>query len=271
MGSFEKRTLVSFGLILFVLAAIFLFPAWGFCLVIAAFTAAGLNELFSMAEKKGFYVHKGLGTFGGCLLPLIVYIDRVFAGAGNLEPLLFMTIGLSAMILQFRRKNDTRDHLAGMALILFGLFYVAWFFSFFVKLRLLPGGAGLIAFVIFVTKGADIGAYLTGTRFGHTKLIPRISPGKTIEGTAGGVMMSVVIALLAGSYFTPLGVAELIAAGLFLSVLGQLGDLTESLIKRDCGVKDSGRYFPGIGGMMDLIDSLLFTGPVFYFYITIVR
>jgi phosphatidate cytidylyltransferase len=271
VGSFEKRTLVSVVLILFVLMAVFLFPDWGFCLVIAAFTAAGLNELFSMAEKKGFYVHRGLGTFGGCLLPLAVYANSRLPGAVVLEPVLILALGLSAMLLQLRRKDDTRDHLAGMALLLFGLFYVAWFFSFFVKLRLLPGGPGLIAFVIFVTKGADIGAYLTGSRFGHTKLIPRISPGKTVEGTAGGVMMSVIIALLAGIWFTRLGAVELIAAGLLLSILGQLGDLTESLIKRDCGVKDSGGYFPGIGGVMDLIDSLLFTGPVFYFYITIMR
>ncbi|MBD3296456.1 MAG: CDP-archaeol synthase [Candidatus Omnitrophica bacterium] len=271
VGSFEKRTLVSAVLILFVLAAIFLFPAWAFCLIISVFTASGLMEFFGMAEKKGLFVYRGLGAFGGCLLPVVVFAGNLIPGANGLEPILIAVLGFSAMLLQFRRKGEKRDHLTSMALILFGLFYIAWFFSFFVKLRLLPGGPGLIAFVVFVTKGADIGAYLAGSRFGHTKLIPRISPGKTLEGTAGGVLMSVIIALFAGKYLTSLGAFELIASGLVLSVLGQLGDLVESLIKRDCGVKDSGRAFPGIGGVMDLIDSLLFTGPVFYFYITMVR
>ncbi|MFH0858625.1 MAG: phosphatidate cytidylyltransferase [Candidatus Omnitrophota bacterium] len=106
-------------------------------------------------------------------------------------------------------------------------------------------------------------------RFGKTPLIPRISPKKSVEGAVGGVIFSVLGALICKS-FLPFSYMHLLILGVLLSVLGQLGDLSESLIKRDCQIKDSGSAIPGIGGVLDLLDSLIFTAPAFYFYMSIV-
>ena len=124
-----------------------------------------------------------------------------------------------------------------------------------------------MAALLLITKLGDIGAYLIGSSFGKHPLIPRISPKKTIEGAFGGLLFS-VLGALASRIFLGFDYLHLILIGLGLGILGQLGDLSESLLKRDCGIKDSGSIFPGMGGVLDEIDSLLFAGPVFYFYLS---
>jgi phosphatidate cytidylyltransferase len=118
-----------------------------------------------------------------------------------------------------------------------------------------------------ITKLGDIGAYLVGSRWGKKPLVPHISPKKTIEGSLGGLAFNILGALISKS-FLPFDYPQLLVAAVCLGVLGQLGDLSESLLKRDCQVKDSGNIFPGMGGALDQIDSLLFTAPVFYFYLS---
>ena len=129
----------------------------------------------------------------------------------------------------------------------------------------------MVAALILITKSADIGAYLVGSKWGKRSLIARISPSKTIEGTIGGLLFG-ILAAMASKVFLPdlfiFSYPRLILTGAFFGLLGQLGDLSESLIKRDCQAKDSGSIFPGMGGILDLIDSLLFTTPAFYFYIS---
>ena len=151
---------------------------------------------------------------------------------------------------------------------IFGIFYISWFMSFLIKIRHLNQGAGLLVTVFGITKAGDIGAYLLGSRFGRHALISRISPNKTREGFFGGILFS-LLAALGGKFFMPdtFSYLHILALGLFLGVLGQLGDLSESLMKRDCAVKDSGNIFPGLGGALDCVDSLLFTAPVFYFWV----
>ena len=150
---------------------------------------------------------------------------------------------------------------------LFGILYVSWFFSFLIKIRYLHAGLGFLAALLLITKLGDIGAYLIGSSFGKHPLIPRISPKKTIEGAFGGLLFS-VLGALASRIFLGFDYLHLILIGLGLGILCQLGDLSESLLKRDCGIKDSGSIFPGMGGVLDEIDSLLFAGPVFYFYLS---
>jgi phosphatidate cytidylyltransferase len=123
--------------------------------------------------------------------------------------------------------------------------------------------------VLLITKLGDIGAYLVGIRFGKTPLIPHISPNKSVEGAVGGLIFS-ILGALASKIFLNLSYLHMMILGLFLGILAQLGDLSESLIKRDCQVKDSGNLVPGMGGLLDIIDSLLFTGPAFYFYMSII-
>ncbi|MEK7084296.1 MAG: phosphatidate cytidylyltransferase, partial [Patescibacteria group bacterium] len=180
---------------------------------------------------------------------------------------------LLIMMLQFRRAN-TQNAIVGLSTTLFGVLYVSWFFSFLVKIRLmLPGvdGVKLLAFILLVTKSGDIGALLVGIRFGKHPLLPNVSPNKSIEGAAGSFLFSVIAAVACRSFLPELPYFSMIHValmGAFFGGLGQLGDLSESLIKRDCHVKDSGKLLPGMGGVLDVIDSLLFSAPAFYLYMS---
>ncbi len=122
-----------------------------------------------------------------------------------------------------------------------------------------------------ITKSGDMGAYVIGSRFGRHALLPKVSPNKSVEGGVGALVTSAVVAVLFTG-FLPKGVDfpmwQVALMGAFFGGLGQLGDLSESLIKRDCGVKDSGKLMPGLGGILDMIDSLLFAAPAFYLYIS---
>jgi phosphatidate cytidylyltransferase len=165
---------------------------------------------------------------------------------------------------------------------------VAVLFNFTAKLMfLLPewrtGGAlvatpaaFLILWLLAVTKFSDMGAYLTGSLVGRHKMIPHISPGKTWEGFAGGLACSQLAACglyaLFPQHFTVLGGwGHVITLGFLLGVLAVIGDLAESVVKRALGAKDSGRMLPGIGGALDLIDSICFTAPALYYYLLWVR
>ena len=122
-------------------------------------------------------------------------------------------------------------------------------------------------FLLLVTKGGDTGAYLVGSVMGRHLLFPKVSPKKSIEGAVGGLLASVGISLLCRSWFPQVPIGHLACLGFLLGSLAQVGDLCESLIKRDCGVKDSGTHLPGFGGFLDVLDSIIFTAPVFYFYL----
>lgn len=267
VDKFVKRTIVSIILVLCVTGVVYMFPNWLFCCVIALFVAAGQFEFFRMVENRKIFVYKYFGTVVGSLIPVVIFMGSSFPELKNLEPLLIVVASLLAFTLQFVRKDNARDHLVSMALTLFSLLYIGWFFSFFMKLKFLDNGANLVAFLILITKSADIGAYLIGSRIGRSELIPRISPKKTKEGTIGGILVSLVISMVFGGYLTGFSLPHLFILGVMLGTIGQIGDLAESLIKRDCGMKDSGSYLSGIGGALDLMDSLLFTAPVFYFYV----
>jgi phosphatidate cytidylyltransferase len=235
-------------------------------LVIMALIIAGLYEFFTMLEKKGIKIYKYFGIGMGAIIPLSI-ISR-FEPTKTWE-LLFIVLALLFLILMQFKRSEHSGTVVAISTTIFGILYIAWFASFFIKIRYLSGGIGFLASVIIITKLGDIGAYLIGSRFGHKPLMPRISPNKSIEGSIGGLIFS-ILGSLACKHFLPFSYLHLIFLGLFLGILGQLGDLSESLIKRDCQIKDSSDLIPGIGGVLDLIDSLLFTVPVFYFYLSIV-
>ena len=267
MSKFIKRAIISIILVLIVLAVVYLIPNWMFCLVIALFVAFGQFEFFQLIENKKIFVYKYFGTIVGALVPVVIFLGNSLPELKNLEPILIVVASLFSFTLQFVRKDSARDHLVSTALTLFSLFYISWFFSFFIKIKFLENGANLVIFLVLATKSADIGAYIIGSLIGKSELIPRISPKKTKEGTVGGVLVSLIFCVTAGRFLTGFSVLHLSVLGIIMATLGQVGDLAESLIKRDCNVKDSGTYLAGIGGVLDLIDSLLFTAPVFYVYI----
>ena len=253
-------------LVLFAMVGLTIAFNWFFVLVVATLTGLGLYEFFTMVEKKGVNIYKYFGVITGVLIPLSIFFRFELTKGWEF---LFIVLALFIMIvLQFARK-DSSQAISAISVTLFGIVYVAWCFSFFVKLKYLPGGNGLVGAVILITKGGDIGAYLTGVKWGRIPLIPRISPNKSIEGAFGGVVFSLLCGL-ACRPFLPFSLPHLILVSICLGVIGQLGDLSESLFKRDCQVKDAGKFIPGMGGVLDVIDSLLFTVPVFYFYVSVV-
>lgn len=266
--SLAKRT--TTGLLIAVLAGLitFRFPNWVFSLLASVMIGVALMEYFNIVEKKGIFVYKYFGIIIGMCVPIIIYFQMGYEGYFTLEPFFIVIACLFIFVLQFIRR-DSSHALTSIAVTLFGLLYIAWFFSFFIKLKFLPNGTGLVAFLILVTKMGDIGAYFIGNFFGHRNLIPRISPHKTVEGTLGGLAFSMASALASKAYLVKFSYAHLLALGALLGMLAQVGDLAESLLKRDCAVKDSGNSLSGFGGMLDIMDSLLFTAPIFYFYIMV--
>ncbi|MBI5123827.1 MAG: phosphatidate cytidylyltransferase [Candidatus Omnitrophica bacterium] len=245
---------------------IFYFPNWVFSLLASAMIGCGLLEFFSLAEKKGIFVYKYFGIFVGMLVPIILYFQLGNEGFFEMEPLFIVIACLFTFVLLFIRRENSQA-LSSVAVTMFGLLYIAWFFSFFVKIKFLPHGALLVSFLILVTKMGDVGAYFVGRSIGKHALIPRISPNKTIEGTIGGFISSVLTALLCKTFLPDISFTHLLTLGVLLAILAQVGDLAESLIKRDCAVKDAGNNISGFGGILDIIDSLLFTTPIFYLYV----
>ncbi|MFA5062731.1 MAG: phosphatidate cytidylyltransferase [Candidatus Omnitrophota bacterium] len=259
-----KRIVTSILLISMIAGVIFV--DWLCGLVVTFFIIGGLHEFFSMLDKKGISAYKYFGIGLGIVIPLSIMLR--FELTRGWEFLFIVSALLFLILMQFKRRKNS-GAIVDISTTIFGIIYVSWFFSFLIRIRYLEGGLGLLAAVLLITKSGDIGAYLVGTSFGKLPLMPRISPNKTVEGSLGGLFFSVLAAFvckpfLGFSYF------HLVILGVCMGILGQLGDLSESLIKRDCEVKDSGKIFPGMGGILDEIDSLLFVAPVFYFYMSVV-
>jgi phosphatidate cytidylyltransferase len=181
----------------------------------------------------------------------------------------FVAVVLAGFLVEMSRYHEPGAAVPRLGLLLLAVAYLGLLGSFLAQLRWLrdPAESGLIlTLVIFVPKGGDVGAFFTGTFLGRHKMTPVLSPKKTWEGLAGGLLTSVLVAV-GLSFAWPVfrhGVVEAAAFGLVVGVAGVLGDLAESLIKRDCQTKDAAQNIPGFGGLLDVIDSVLFAAPVAY-------
>lgn len=257
----KKRLIWSALFIGITLYAVFASPAWIFLLVVEAFVILGLIEYFGLAEKKGFFINRHLGLFFGALLPLQFYLGG--------EAIILTTAVLSLCVFNFKR-NLREQALISTALTFFGLIYVAWMFSFLIRIRYLWHGSLWIFYCISIIKLGDAAAYFIGKRFGRHKYATAISPNKSVEGAVASFAMTLAASVLSKLYLSNVSVFDLVVLGIVLGVIGQLGDLVESLLKRDAGVKDSG-VVPGLGGILDMLDSLLPAIPVLYYYLTALR
>src|SRR5690606_3182684 len=204
-------------------------------------------------------------------------IADVPARVNDFETSFLIIFVLGLCVRQFLSKSNTAGILA-ISTTLLGLMYVPWLLNFVQKINYFPDVRGVevhgnwyVLYFILVTKFSDVGAYVTGSLIEKHKMIPRISPGKTWEGFGGAIVVSTGISLA----FAHLAQDKLIGMtwyhaailGVVLSVSAVIGDLIESIFKREAGVKDSGKFFPGIGGILDLLDSLLFNAPLMYLYL----
>ncbi len=254
----RNRLIISAVLVSGSVYTIFFAPVWLFFLVVETFVLLGLNEFLTLAEKKGLVINRGLGLFFGAVFPLVHNL--------SLDSLIFVFASLSIFMFNFNRKLREQA-LVSTAVTVFGLMYVAWFLSFLVKLRFLPDGAEWVFYTIFIVKMGDAAAYFVGKTFGRRKLVEHISPKKSVEGAAAGFVTTVLCSVGSLLYLPDVGFTHFLILGIAVALLAELGDLAESLIKRDVGVKDSGQI-PGLGGVLDILDSLLLSAPFVYCYIT---
>jgi phosphatidate cytidylyltransferase len=253
---------------------------WVFLFLMTLLAATGLLEFYGLVEKRGLVSFKWFGLITGVLLMVSTHYYVTHASGHQLragKPNDFETGVLALFVLglcvrQFVAKTNPNG-LAAIATTLLGLMYVPWLLNFIQKINYLPEieGRYYVLYFIVVTKFSDLGAYCTGSLIGRHKMIPRISPGKTWEGFVGAIVISTGISVcfvqLAGPHMKEMNLVHAVVLGIILSVAAVIGDLIESLFKREAGVKDSGKFFPGIGGILDLLDSLLFNAPLMYLYL----
>lgn len=168
--------------------------------------------------------------------------------------------------------GNNKDFLHSASVLHWGVMTTVFAISHVAYLTVLPDlapetGPLLVIFLVALTESNDIAQYLWGKSFGRIKVIPKVSPNKTLEGLVGGVVTTMFFAWVLGSFLTPLTAGESIFAGLLIGVSGFIGDVVMSAVKRDIGVKDSGKLLPGHGGILDRLDSLIYTAPLFFHFL----
>lgn len=242
--------------------ALFAAPPWVVVAVIAAACALGLLEAFALLSKAGVRAQPLAGFVAGAALFAQV-VDR-----WPVSPL--AAVAVVVFWAALRGVTDHGDAARGAAGTLLAAVYLGALGGTMAGLRTLAPvdeGPWRLTLLLATVMVADSAAYFAGSAVGRRKLAPRISPAKTWEGVVGGVVGGIVAALVVRRLGLPrLPLADAIALGAAVAVVGTAGDLFESLLKRWAGAKDSGTLFPGHGGMLDRLDSLLFAAPVLYYY-----
>jgi phosphatidate cytidylyltransferase len=272
---FIKRVPTSVFLIFCAIWFVFLSPSPVFLIICMVFAFAAMREFYGMMDKRGFAPLLFYGSYAGLIILVVAFINARFPWIrihGHFQDLTYFIIIFGVFLVAMSRNSNVRA-ISTISSTLFGIFYIAWMFSYVIKIRYLDvqDGPWHLLFLLLVTKATDVFAYCYGTAFGTRKLVPDISPAKTIEGAIAGFFGAVVMAITL-KYIFPSELCmfdkfDVICLGLLLGFFAQVGDIFESIIKRDAGVKDSGSILPGMGGVLDLMDSVLITAPIMYFYV----
>ena len=282
-------------------AALLLFklPSTVGVLVLLGMAVIALIEFYNIQQNAGIPAFRVIGIVSGIALLVAGYFSLNISLISRSTPpdawrelpwLVLTAIIFTIFVRQFPQKKNSQP-LPTIACTLLGLLYVPLLLLFMLNLcfgwtptawnePLSVTARDLILYLVVVVKASDIGAYFVGSLWGRHKMFPRISPGKTWEGLAGGFAASIIASLVVywlwrapqpGLPTADFGMLHLTwshawVLAILLAAIGVLGDLVESLLKRSAGLKDSGCIFPGMGGILDVLDSLLFTAPALYFY-----
>ena len=263
MTTHMKRVITAFIAILFLIGVIKYAPLWAFIIVILFAALISLNEFYALikpkiAEKIVFFHY---------ILTAILFFSILADGHRSIALFPFFVIVPLAFFLITYPKS--RHKIGDIATVMMGPFYICLPLVLLAIIARLPQGRMWIFFILVVIFAGDTGSFYCGKFFGKHKLT-QISPGKTWEGTIGGLIANIAFAGLFGYvFFTSLSVISIMIVGIALGISGQIGDLAESMLKRISNKKDSGTILPGHGGMLDRIDSLLFAVPVMYVYLNI--
>lgn len=254
-------------------------PLLGPAFLIICFIA--IQEYGAMMTLRGIPIRKR-SLWVAAALTLPASLPATYPGlmtlAGGVSWREALLVVFAIYLLALEVMNPNRNSVHAVVFTLFGYLYIPFMFGYIITLRYTPDGVlGLwyLAIPLLAMVATDVGAYAFGTAFGKRKLVPRISPNKTVEGSVGAIAFALVI--VAGVSVIArrlngidLGIPTLALFALLVSCAAQLGDLFESLLKRWAGIKDTGVFLPGHGGILDRIDSALFTFPVSYMYVTMV-
>ena len=251
--------------------AIVYFGDWALTILLSVLAALAAWELFRIAQATGSFPFDLAGIALAALFPIAVHAQR--RGIYSLSLTLIVALALLLFAAAIWLRGPTGKPLSSVAITAFGVMYAS-LFSYIYLLRYhdyaVGAGAGtlLVLLPVLLTWGTDIGAYVFGRTFGRRKLIPSVSPGKTVEGALGGLVSAVVICLVYVRFllmpYAQLGltIQGAVLFAVVISVAAQTGDLAESVLKREAGVKDSSNIIPGHGGVLDRFDSLLFVLPI---------
>ena len=249
-------------------------------LVIGVITVVGVMEICDMISKRGGRVYRAFAIIGGLAFVVGNWWAEVAArksffpeSAVYLMPLALAGLLAYALLLWRMFSKDMEHGTEKIAYTGLALVYVPLLLGVVMQIYFRHGsnGAWWLLYFILVTKSSDMGAYAVGSMIGKHKMIPRVSPGKTWEGFGGAIvgsaLVSLVFAHFAQERLVGMTFLHALVLGIVLGAGSVVGDLVESLFKRESGVKDSGAYFPGIGGVLDLVDSVLFNAPIMMAYI----
>ena len=272
----KKRIILGLTIAVVLSTAVLLVPAGNIAVLVGLLAICGLamHEVYALMGRADLPTSKKTGMTCGLLFVAMTWLVSRYGCSDDVLWSLLLII-LMVVFLRLFGYADARQALRNALGTLFGFLYVAFFWSFFVRLYMVGGNEapGLTAFyLLLAVKWGDGGAYFIGSRFGKHKLFPRVSPKKSWEGLFGGILFSCVVGVLwwhfsertLGPYAFSL--AHALILGVLLPVVGTLSDLVESMFKRAVDIKDSGAIAHGLGGMLDMIDSLLFTAPFLYIY-----
>ncbi len=233
-----------------------------FIMVVIA-VALGLYEFYSLVLPDNKRHERAIGVVLGMALACLIY----FGDAGLLHALLGFSIIFLSMLYMLKSRN-LKLAVSKIALTLFGILYIGLLLSYVTLIDKSAPGKQWVFFLVSIVWAADISGFFVGSYVGRHKLYPKVSPKKTIEGLGGGIIGAIAAALLYRKLFFPvLDVSDCLVLGTSLALFGQMGDFTESMIKRSAHVKDSSDLIPGHGGVLDRLDSFLFSAPFLYYYI----
>jgi len=259
-ASLLRRVLSTLVLLPVILAIVLAGPLWLFAATIVLIGAAAQWEFTGMFERAGIRPFRAMGLVGG------VAVTASFAMPVS-ERIVFTAVLLGLLVAVLWRHRGARVVWEPVAITVFGICYVNWLLGYGFWLRDLSSGKEWVLLLVWVTWLGETAAYLVGASVGRHPLAPVISPKKTVEGALAQLAVSIVAAVAGQAWFFPALPREHAAVvGVLLGVVGQVGDLVESALKRSVGTKDTGHLIPGHGGLLDRVDSLLFNTPVLFFY-----
>ncbi len=259
---FPIKRLITAGILLPLLILLTLKgSAFQFSLLVSFLAFAGLFEYCRMTLRERPVAGVITALFGA-LIPYLFLIR-----SWQYLVVLLTILLLSISIIFLFRFNELNRVAAEVGMLAFGILYVPLLLGYLSLLRIGDHGVKWIFLLMFIVMSGDSAAYYLGCRFGGHKLYPAVSPNKSVEGAVSGLLGSLIGTLVAKALFFPeIGVVLAVFTAIAVGIAGQLGDLFESLLKRSCGVKDSGVMIPGHGGILDRLDSILFAAPVIWFF-----